>query len=107
MSSTMHEELVREHVNITAELEPLNARKKEIEKALRDLDYGSYDLAGVTVSIQHNRRLDKAAFAKKYPVIKHPNFYTTAPNSAEIRKALSPNEIDELSTDGEKKVVIK
>lgn len=104
---TIHEDLVREYAALRDDLERITARKKEIEKALRDLDYGSHDIAGVTIQIQHNRRLDPALLEDRYPVAKFPHFYRPSVNTAQVRKQLAPAEIDELSKEGDKKVLLK
>ncbi|EXF24378.1 hypothetical protein BG28_06590 [Nesterenkonia sp. AN1] len=106
MTST-HEELVREYAALQANVEPDLARMDDIKKVLRDLEYGTHDLAGLQVQISRNGRLDSKRFAEQYPVTQRPEFYKTAPDTKEIRRHLSPKEVEALSTEGDKKVSIK
>lgn len=105
--NTIHEDIVREYTTIRHDIDTLTARKKEIEKVLRDLDFGNHQIAGVTIQIQHNRRIDPVLFAERYPVTKHPKLWKPGVNTTEARKQLAPTEIDELSREGEAKVVLK
>lgn len=106
-TETLHENLVREYVSLEDRIAPDIARMEEIKKVLRDLDYGTHNIAGLKVSIGHNTRLDAEAFAAKYPVLKYPHLYKSAPDSTAIKEHLAPAEIKSLSKEGEKRFGIK
>lgn len=106
-NNTMHEELVREYAQLQDDVAAPLARMDDIKKVLRDLDYGKHELAGLEVQVSRNSRLNAKAFADRYPVTQHPEFYKTAPDTKEIRRHLAPKEVESLSTEGDKRVTIK
>lgn len=106
-NTSIYEDHVRELAALQADKARLEAREKELKKILRDLDYGSHEIAGVTVSVQPNRRIDPGLFEDRYPVAKWPQFWKPGVNTTQVRKQLAPAEIEELSTEGEPRVVLK
>lgn len=103
----LHADLVRELVALQDQIEPANARIADIKKVLRDLDFGSHKIAGMTVTVGHNVRLDTAAFEAAYPVLEHPQMYKPTPDPAAIRRHLSPVQLEALQTEGEKRLTVK
>lgn len=106
-TESTHENLVREYVMLENRTAPDLARMAEIKKVLRDLDYGTHDLAGIKVAVGHNSTLVPAAFISAYPADQHPHLYKTVPNPAAIKDSLSPAEIKALSKEGEKRLTFK
>lgn len=106
-NTSIYEDHVRELASVQADKSRLEAREKELKKILRDLGPGSHDIAGVTVSVQANRRIDPALFEDRYPVAQWPQFWKPGVNTAQVRKQLAPAEIEALSTEGEPRVVLK
>lgn len=104
---TDYEALVREYAALTADIQPALDRIEEIKDELRDLPLGKHELANLTVQLTSNNRLDKRAFEDRYPVTDFPDFYKRDVNTAAIKKALSPREIEELSTPGTPRLTIK
>lgn len=101
-------DLVREYANLQADADPILARMEEIKKTLRfDLTYGTHKIAGLSVSVARNSRLSASAFADAYPVMKYPNLYKPAPDSAAIKENLAPTEIKKYTTEGDPRVSIK
>lgn len=106
-ADSIYEELVREYVMLDNRTQPDLTRMTEIKKALRDLDYGTHDLAGIKLGVGHNSTLNTAAFANAYPQDKFPHLYKSTPNPAAIKEQLSPAEIKALSKEGEKRLTFK
>ena len=104
---SIHADLVREWAELESQVAGPQARIEEIKKFLRVLDLGTHELAGYRVSVSPNRRLDPKKFAEKYPVLKHPEFYKTAPDSTKIAKELSGPDLREVSTFGDPRISLK
>lgn len=106
-NTSIYEDHVKELASVQADKQRLEAREKELKKILRDLDQGSHEIAGITVSVQPNRRIDPGLFEDKYPVAQWPHFWEPKINTTQVRKQLAPAEIEALSTEGEPRVVLK
>lgn len=101
------EALAGEYATIQDRIDPDLKRLDEIKAAFKFMSYGTHELAGLKVSLARSSRLDAAAFANRYPVETHPQFYKSAPDSTSIKKHLAPAEIEELSNAGDPRVTIK
>lgn len=98
---------VREYIQLQAEADRIKARMEEIKKFLRELDYGTHDIAGLKVSITRNPQFDSAAFQAKYPVLKFPHLYKSAIDAGAVKEHLAPAEVKKFYGEGEKKVGVK
>lgn len=103
----IYEDHAAEYAALQAQAAPLLARMEEIKKVLRDLPVGSHQLAGLTVNIAANRQLDKTRLAEEYPPEQYPDLYKSQPDSAAVKKYLSPAVIETLSKYGDPRVTIK
>lgn len=107
MSNTMHEELVREYAELQADVAPTLARMEEIKKFLRDLDPGTYELAGVKVTISENKTFDEKQFTEDYPHTRYAGLYKLVPDREVIRQHFSPAEREQFQKQGDHRVTIK
>jgi|GEM_PF-2715164 len=105
--NTTYDNLVAEYADLQARTAPDLARMDEIKKVLRDLDYGSHTLAGLTVSIARNARFDAAAFAAQFPPEERPEFYKPAVDQTAVKKLLPGAAVDAFQKLGEARVTIK
>ena len=104
-----YEALVAERTALKANADDALQRVKQIDDQLRDLGYGPPPLAGVRVSIEHNRRLNASRLRDAYPVDKHPDLWkiTVDPDTTAIKAAIAPNELDGFYDESTPKVVIR
>lgn len=103
-----HEVLVKEYVRLQEQREHIDQQMDTLKAELRTLGVGSHPIAGVTVSIAPNRRIDPKLVAEQYPVEKHPELWKAAPDTTAIRKNLAPIRVEQLMTEsGEPKVTIR
>lgn len=103
-----HEALVKEYLQLQEQAEHIDQRKDSIKAELRKLGEGSHGIAGVTISIAPNRRIDPQLVAEQYPVEQHPELWKASPDTTAIRKHLAPIRVEQLMTDsGEPKVTIR
>lgn len=101
-------DLVREYVELQAQAAPALARMEEIKKTFKfDLGFGTHKIAGLSVGVAHNTRFNPKAFADAYPVLKYPQYYTPAPDTAAIKENLSPAEIKKYTNEGDPRVTVK
>ena len=106
--STDHETLVKEYVRLREQRDQLDQAMDGIKEQLRGLDAGTHEIAGLSVQITPNRRLDTKLVEQKYPVTVHPMLYVAKPDPAALRMHLSPLAVDELMKEvGPAKVTIK
>lgn len=103
----MYENLVLELVNLQAQIDPLAGRVDDIKKVLRDLDYGTHKIAGVSVAVGRNVRLDPRKFEATYPVVENPHLYKAVPDADAIKRHLSPVQVEALQVEGEKRLTVK
>lgn len=103
-----YESLVKEYVRLQEQADQIDQQKDAIKAELRALGEGSHGIAGVTVSIAPNRRIDPKLVAEQYPVEKHPELWKASPDTTAIRKHLAPIRVEQLMTEtGEPKVTIR
>lgn len=102
-----YENLAREYARLHADVTPALERMEEIKKELRTLTLGKHNLAGLTVQLSPNNRLNKTAFANQYPILQYPQYYKTELNSDAIKKEFSPDQIAAMSTPGTPRLTIK
>lgn len=101
------EQLTRERATITAQIDELTARKSAIDDLYREhLDFGTTPLAGLKVSIQHNRRLDPAKVMAAYPVTACPEIYKPTIDTTAIKKHIAPIDLEPFYVEGVAKVVV-
>ena len=90
--------------------EQIDTLKQELDLLTDQLreayDYGSHTAGDYRVSIQHNKRLNTAAFEKTYPAVRFPHFYKPAVNTAAIKDYLAPVDLEKFYTEGAKKVLV-
>lgn len=107
-TGSIHEELVREYAILQDRVATDTARMDEIKKVLRgDLSIGSHAIAGLTVQVARNARLDADRFTTEYPVLEHPQLYKSVPDPAAIKRNLAPAVIEQLQVEGEPRLTIK
>lgn len=107
-AESLHADLVREYLHLAEQVEPLQGRMDEIRKVLRaDLPQGSHKIAGATVQVARNARMDMAAFAAQFPVLSNPGLYKAVPDPDAIKRQLAPMQIEALQVEGEPRLVIK
>lgn len=70
--------LLHELININNQLEPLKARKEEIEKYLRNMGNGKYTGGVFDLTVSPSKRFNKRKFAEAFPHEAHPHFYKQA-----------------------------
>ena len=102
--------LVAERARLKADADDATTRIKEIDNVLREqLTYGKHPHAGVTVSIEHNRRINEGRFRDAYPVDRHPDLWkvTVAPDLTKIRDVIAPADLDSFYDEGQPKVVVR
>lgn len=105
---TDHEQLVKEYVALDEQRAGINERMDAIKHELRTLGTGSHPIAGVTVSISPNRRIDETRVANLYPISSHPELYTAKPDTKKLRQELPAKVVDSLMTDvGEPRVSVR
>jgi len=102
--------LATELADVQARIADLQEREKGLKAAIRDLVPGpdAYAAAGLTVSVQPNRRFDPALFATRYPVTVRPDLYKLVPDTSKVRAAVAPDEYATfMAPAGEDKVGLK
>lgn len=67
--------LLLELVEIDNEIAPLSARRKDIEKHLRELEPGKYTNGVFDVTVSPSTRFNKKKFEEAFPFDKYPQFY--------------------------------
>lgn len=98
--------LLMELIEINNELEPLNARKADIEKHLKNLEPGKYTNGPFDVVVSPSTRFNKKRFAEDFPFEKFPHFYKqTAPEPD--TKQISPAAKSLYSDQYENRISIK
>lgn len=105
--NSIYDDLVHEYITLEYERAPIEARMNEIKKVLRDLDYGSHQIAGATVSVSRNARLDSKKFADMFPIEQFPNLWKTAPDTTALRQTQPPAVVEALQSVGEPRITIK
>ena len=104
------EQAVNTRQKFKAEVEALELRIKELNAEIADLlDHaeGTTLVGDYSVNISRRRTLNKKKFTASFPESMYPEFYKSDPNTAEIRKAISPNELDTYYDLGAETVTIK
>lgn len=105
---TDHEAMVKEYVRLQEQKEHIDQQMDAIKTELRTLGAGSHPIAGVTVSVTPNRRIDNARVTSLYPFDSHPELYKLTPDSKLIRENLPPKVVDSLMHEvGEPRVAVK
>lgn len=99
-------QMVTELIDIDMQLEPLNARKKEIEKYLKGLEYGKYTNGVFDVTVSPSKRFNKARFAEAFPYEKNPNFYKQ-PAPEPDTKMIAPAVKEAFSDEYDPRLTIK
>lgn len=98
--------MLLELVEINSELEPLQARKKELEKFLKALEPGKYTNGAFDVTVSPQKRFDKKLFADTFPAEQHPHFYKQ-PEPEVDPKTLPPAVKEQFSTEYDNRLTIK
>ena len=96
--------------DIQAAKADLEEQEKGIKAAIRDLVPGpdAYAAAGLTVSVQPNRRFNPELFMALHPVTERPDLYKLVPDTAKVRAAVAPDEYATfMAPAGEDKVGLK
>jgi hypothetical protein len=103
-----HETTVKEYLRLREQREQLDQQMDLLKTELRALGEGSHPIAGVTVSITPNRRIDPKLMAAQFPIAQHPELWKASPDTTAIRKHLAPIRVEQLMTSaGELKIVIR
>lgn len=104
------EQAVNTRQKFKVEVEALELRIKELNAEIADLlDHaeGTTQVGDYSVNISRRRTLNKKKFTGSFPESMYPEFYKSDPNTAEIRKAIAPNELDTYYDLGAETVTIK
>lgn len=105
---TDYDTLVKEYAQLADQRNTIDERLDAIKAELRTLGAGSHPIAGLTVTISPNRRIDNERVQTLYPFESHPELYKLAPDSKLIRENLPPKVVGSLMTEvGEPRVVVK
>jgi hypothetical protein len=94
-------------VTIDEQIARLNDEKSLIQDRLRTLEYGNHDAGDWTVQVQHNRRLDAARIAERYPVAQYPHLYEPKISTAAVKEYFAPVELEQYQIEGAPKLVVK
>ena len=103
----MYADLVRELLDIRSQMEPLEARAKDIEKTLRGAPKGTHYLGGGVVTVSTNARLDTKALAAQYPPDQYPQLYTQTLDTDAVKKAFAPNVLESFKVEGDPRLTVK
>lgn len=99
--------ITAERAQLVALIDELTQRKNAIDDVYREhLVFGTHTLAGLRVSVQHNRRLDNAAIMQAYPVTACPELYKPTIDTTAVKKYIAPVDLDAFYLDGTPKVVV-
>lgn len=87
----------------------LDQAKVALEEILRTKPVGEDDeeIAGFKVSTSPNRRLDDKRLMNDFPEGDHPNLYKVALDSAAVKRAIAPDELDAYYNEGEPRLNFK
>jgi hypothetical protein len=99
----------RRIVTLQAEIEEREAEISEIKtRILAAHEPGSYTAGKLTVQVREGAaRLDARKFTEAFPAAQYPTYYKIQPNTTEIRKAISENDLAQYQVQGKPSVVIK
>lgn len=98
--------MLLELVNINSEIEPLLARKKELEKFLKALEPGKYTNGAFNVTVSPQKRFDKKLFSDTFPAETYPHFYKQ-PDPEPDPKTLPPAVKEQFSAEYDNRLTIK
>lgn len=93
-----YDNIVKEYVRLQEQREYIDQQMDQLKEQLRTLGEGTYDIAGVKVSITPNRRIDAKLVESEYPIGQHPELYKGVPDTAALRRHLSPIRVEQLMT---------
>lgn len=97
---------LNELASLNAELEPLLARKAELEKYLRGLAPGKYTNGVFDLTVSPSKRFNKKKFAEAFPIEKYPHLYKQ-PTPEPDTRAIAPAVKNQFSDEYDARLTIK
>ena len=101
------EQLVEERAALASKRTELDDRIKDIDALLTEqLDKGTHQIAGYKVIVTQPARLDSAKLAEAFPVVRFPEYYKPALDTASVKADISANALAQFQTVGRKQLRI-
>lgn len=99
----------RRIVTLQAEIEERQSEIDEIKtRILATHEPGTYAAGDLSVQVREGAaRLDAKKFGAAFPAGQFPIYYKVQPNTSEIKKAISENDLAQFQVQGKPSVVIK
>lgn len=97
---------LNELASLNAELEPLQARKAELEKYLRGLTPGKYTNGVFDLTVSPSKRFNKKKFSEAFPFEKFPHLYKQPAPEPDTR-AIAPSVKNHFSDEYDARLTIK
>ncbi|WP_178945931.1 hypothetical protein [Kocuria sp. TGY1127_2] len=101
-------DIVAEIVDLDNEIAPLQARRDELNKHLRNLEPGKYHAGAFEITVSESKRFNKKRFEQDFPPAAHRQFYEeTEPQMVLVKDRISKAVQDDYSDRYDNRVTVK